>query len=272
MMWRCETARQPFLSTVVSATSNHMLTRGHIQPVAIIDHHLHTSTGSEETAFADIRADAAASASIAADYLRQQQIEPGSKLATALLYAIRSETQGCEFSFSDLDRSVLPWLTEQSEPGMVAEIENAPLSRAWFGDLVLAAQNTFLYDDVAFCLLPRASGAEIVGEVADLLVRCEGVQRVFCGAVIGNDLFISARTAPNAENAAQLLKTALSGIGGGGGHSHRAGGKISNVAHDGDKITAELHDQLLHRWLDACNVDNQPGTRLIPLREIVENL
>ena len=124
-----------------------------------------------------MRPDVAASASIAAAYLREQQVEPGQALATALVYAIRTETQGFETYHSPLDRSILPWLTERADPELLAEIESAPLSRGYFSDLVLALQNTFLYDDVAFCALPRAGGPEIVGEVADLLIRCESVQR-----------------------------------------------------------------------------------------------
>ena len=47
-------------------------------------------------------------------------------------------------------------------------------------------QRTFIYDDAALCFLQRASGAEIVGEVADLLVRGRGIRRVLCAAIIGD--------------------------------------------------------------------------------------
>jgi nanoRNase/pAp phosphatase (c-di-AMP/oligoRNAs hydrolase) len=213
----------------------------------------------------------AASATIAATYLREQKIEPGAKLATAMIYALRTETRGCQTHHSQLDREVLTWLTEHAEPALLAEIETAPLSREYFGDLMLALQSAFVYDDVALCFLPRANGAEIVGEVADLLIRCRGIRRVLCAAVVNGDLIFSARTDTDSGNAAQLLLATLNGLGGAGGHAHRAGGKISAIS-NGSKVAGDLNDELRRRWLAACGVKRKRGTRLIAKRDIVDNL
>lgn len=249
--------------------SNHLLSRAAIHPVALIDHHLNGNGAG--VAFKDVRTDVAASASIAASYLREQRLAPGAKLATALLYAIRTETCGYETYYSPLDRSLLPWLTERAEPDLLAEIDNAPLPRAYFADLLLAMQSTFLYDDSALCLLPRAQGPEIVGEVADLLIRCQGIHRVLCGALIGDDFVVSVRTERENDSAAKLLEKTLRGLGGGGGHAHRAGGKIAGAGRAG-RISDELQDELRTRWLAASGVDRQRGTRLVARREIVDNL
>ena len=253
----------------VGAT-NHLLTHGNIRPVAVIDHHVNGQTD-PSIPFHDLRPDVAASATIAASYLHEQQIKPSVKLATALLYAIRTETCGGETHYSKLDREIVAWLGGDADLSLLADIASAPLSRDYFGDLAIAMQNTFFYDDAALCLLPRASGAEIVGEVADLLIRCEGIQRVFCGANVGADLLISVRTELDADNAAVLLQETLLGLGGGGGHAHRAGGKVAGVAR-GAKIREDLHEDLRSRWLTACKVDRRRGTRLVARREIVENL
>ena len=250
--------------------TNHLLARASIHPVALIDHHLDNNESVELT-FQDIRDDVAASASIAVSYLREQQIDPGTKLATAVLYAIRSETRGSETGHSELDRSVITWLTELADAAILAEIENAPLERGYFSDLALALQNTFVYDDAALCFLPRAGCAEIVGEVADLLVRCRDVRRVLCAAVVGEDLLLSARTQKDTGNAAELLQATLDGIGGCGGHVHRAGGSIVGIARKA-RITEDLHDELRDRWLAACSVTRQRGARLVARRTIVENL
>lgn len=249
--------------------TNHIVTRQKIQPVAIIDHH----QGGEATkaSFVDIRLDAAASATIVASYLREQGIDLGPKLATAMMYAVRSETCGHETHFSTLDRAILPWLTEHGDPGLLAEIENAPLTRDYFADLLLALQSTLLYDGAAICFLPRATGAEIVGEVADVLIRCDEIVRVLCAAIVGDDLLISARTQPGNGNATELLLNTLDGIGGAGGHSHRAGGSIPGIGRNAKDIAA-VHDNLRHRWLTVCGVQKQRGTRLIARRKIIENL
>jgi nanoRNase/pAp phosphatase (c-di-AMP/oligoRNAs hydrolase) len=267
-------ADEPETATVLVdcglGTSNHLATRDRLQPVAVIDHHAVSRTPAD-VPFADIRPTVAATATIAASYLREQGIEPGVKLATAMLYAMRTETCGCETEHSELDRSIMLWLTEYAEPGLIAEIENAPLARAYFSDLVLALQGTQLFDDTALCLLPKASGPETVGEVADLLIRCEGVFRVLCAGAVDDDLFVSVRTRRADERAVELLQKTLDGIGGGGGHTHRAGGKVIGIA-SGGKMSGSLEQKLTERWLTACDEKSRRPKRLVGLREIVENL
>ena len=136
---------------------------------------------------------------------------------------------------------------------------------------MLAIQSTLVYDDAALCFLPRASGAEIVGEVADLLIRCETVHRVLCAAIVGQDLLLSTRTEKDRGNATELLTRTLDGRGGAGGHTHRAGGKIPGVG-QGAKTIEELHGWFRGPWLEACNIERKRGTRLIARREIVEHL
>lgn len=252
------------------AASNQPLSRCQIQPAGVIDHHVNGES-SKGLPFVDNRPDVAASASIAASYLREQELEPGLKLATALLYAIRTETMGYETVYSQLDRSILPWLTERGDPALLAEIENAPLAREYYGDVVLALQNTSVYEDTALCFLPQAQGVEIVGEVADMLIRCERVDRVLCAAVVDGDFFFSARTSTDRGNAAQLLQQTLAGLGSAGGHAHRAGGKIAGAA-CGNRIAEDLGNELRQRWLAACGVEQKGGTRLVPKRDIVESL
>jgi nanoRNase/pAp phosphatase (c-di-AMP/oligoRNAs hydrolase) len=253
-----------------SEARNHLLVRKGIRPIAVIDHHS-DGNGGVRPAYRDVRPDVAASASIVASYLREQQLEPGVKLATAMLYAIRTETSGCETHHSVLDRAILPWLTAIGEPALLTEIENAPLSRSYFGDLMLAIQSTFVYGDVALCFLPRASGAEIVGEIADLLIRCDSIRRVLCAAIVGDDLLLSARTERDADSAAGLLVKTLEGLGGAGGHAHRAGGKVAHVGRD-PEIAEGLHNELTRRWLTACGATQRHGTWLVARREIVANL
>lgn len=251
-------------------SSNHLLTRQGVTPLGIIDHHI-VSGEKLDLPFVDIRADIAASASIVASYLREQHICPGPKLATAMLYAVSSETCAYESHYSSLDRMILPWLMEFGEPELLAEIRNAPLLPSYYGELLLALQSTFLYDDVAVCFLPKAEGADIVGEVADLLIRCDTVSRVLCGAVIDGSLLLSARTQYAENSAVQMIEKTLDGIGGSGGHAHRAGGKITHVGDTASSIE-KICNQVRDRWLDICDVGRKRGTRFIAKREIVQNL
>lgn len=248
--------------------ANHLPLTLEARPVAVLDHH--HSASRPHLSHVDLRSRVAATASIAASYLREQDVEPSSQLASALLYAVRSETRGFETYHSPLDRSIVRWLTQFGSPQQIAEIESAPLQREWFADLALAMQCTLTYDDIAFCMLPRANGPEIVGEVADLLIRCEGIDRVLCAAAWEDKVLLSCRTEHTGDDAAELLRSTLEGLGHAGGHEHRAGGQILGLSMD--HIPQSLEDELRSRWLSACGSTRERGTRLIGLSESLECL
>ena len=250
--------------------SNHLLDGSPLRPTAVIDHHL-APRKTFRVAFRDIRPRVAATASIAAGYLREQDVQPSPELATALLFAIRTEIIGQQRRVTALDRRVLGWLGNLADHGKLAEIEAAPLPRTYFADLLLALENVFIYEDAAICFLPQAAGAEVVGEVADLVVRCAGVRNVLCGAAIENDFILSARTAAETGEVVPLLGATLRGVGHWGGHEHRAGGKIQNLRQDG-RAPESLMATLKERWLTACRVDQQRGTRLVAKQAILEHL
>jgi nanoRNase/pAp phosphatase (c-di-AMP/oligoRNAs hydrolase) len=235
---------------------------------AVIDHHTPYGAG-YRALHRDVRPRAAATAAIAASYLREQQIEPATELATALLYAIRTELIGGHTRVTRADRGILAWLSGLADHGKLTEIEGAPLSRAYFSDLVLGLLNVFIYDDAAICFLPQASGVELVGAVADLVIRCEGVSKALCGAFIGDDLILSTRTSGAGGDATALLATALRDLGHCGGHEHRAGGKIAGCAQAAG-ATASLRHTLEERWLSACKVDPQRGSRLVRRQDVLE--
>lgn len=251
-------------------SSNHLLADTGLRPVGVVDHH-QFGRQKARLPFKDLRKRVVATATIAGSYLREQYLEPPPELATALLYAIRTETRGGGTWHSRLDRSMISWLTRYADPTVLAEIENAPLPRDYYADVVLALQNAFIYDGVALCFLPRAEGAELVGEVADLIIRCDEVRCVLCAAVVGDDLFLSVRSTKDAFNASDLVQRVVRGLGHSGGHQQRSGGCIPNVA-NGNANLEDVCDEVRTRWLAACEVDRKRGTRLVAKREIVNNL
>ena len=249
---------------------NHLPFAGLLDPVAVIDHHPSSRAASDLVPFQDVRPEVAASSSIAASYLWELKLEPDPRLASALLYAIRTETCGFETAHSPLDRQAIRWLTGWANPTWLAEIENAPLSRAYFGDLLLALQNTVLYGDSAFCVLPQAEGAEVTGEFADLLIRCDDVRRVLCAAVIDDAMVLSVRVSDDDEDAGALVQAVLDGLGHGGGHAHRAGGKIPDLAER--RLVENVEEDLRGRWLRACCRLRRQGEELVADVSCLKNL
>lgn len=234
-----------------AGATNHLVTRLNLPLVGVIDHHQKNREAVLPT-FSDVRLTVAACASITASYLIEQHIAPSQQLATAIWYALRTETCAYESRYSQLDRDVLLWATCYGSPSMLAEIENAPLTRRYFSDLKQAIESTQIWNDTAFCWLAQPQGVEVVGEVADLIVRCVDVDQMLCGTIIKDDAYLSARTSPRGGDATDLLLETIQDLGSGGGHVHRAGGNIVNA-----RLRFEEHalaDRLRSRWLAANNI------------------
>ena len=263
-----------FVSAVIMvdcnpSARNHLVAGTGIKPLAVIDHH-RPAGPPFRVPHRDIRAALGATSTIAASYLMEEGIKPSPDLATALIYALRSDATGVSGAFTKLDITVLDWLNDFADQNKLNEIENAPLSQEYFTDLACALQNTFVYDNTAICFLPFTSGPEIVGEVADLLVRSSSIDRVFCAAAFGDSIIISVRTDDQGGDAAALLRKTLEEIPGYcGGHAHRAGGKI--VEWQGS-LTEDRESLLRRRWLSACSVDEKRGKRLVARKTILNSL
>jgi nanoRNase/pAp phosphatase (c-di-AMP/oligoRNAs hydrolase) len=247
------------------ASYNHLL-GGCQAPTAAIDHH-ETKANGFRIPFRDIRPKATASASIAVEYMREQHLEPSPEMATALLYAIRTEMIGAGKPLSRLDHAALRWLSGVADYDMLARIENPPLPRHYYEELLLALDSVLIYADAALCFLPRFTAPEVVGEFADLLIRCDGLQCVLCGGRLGDEFLFSCRSKGEERTALVLLDGVLAGLGHFGGHRHRAGGQI-HIPSCGTSLE-DLEKVLRKRWLDACHSTIRRGQRLVGRKEII---
>ncbi len=110
----------------------------------------------------------------------------------------------------------------------------------------------------------------MVGEIADLLIRCQGIERLLCVGIMGNRIILSARTTAIGGNATSLLGRTVEPQGGTwGGHEHRAGGSIlvgSAAAAD------ELEARIRTSWLSVSGAVKRRGQRLVAKREILKAL
>lgn len=244
----------------------HLVENGQPYDVAaVIDHHVPPKQPLTSE-FCDLRPKVVAAGTIATQYLREQSVEPSTELATALVYAIQTDARSAAATPCGADKSALSWLVPRADLKKLAEINNAPLQPSYFTDLEAALQNTTLYGSSALCFLPSAHGPEVVGEFADLLIRCECIDQIFCAVVFDGDLFISVRTTRKGGDASALIRRTLAGLGSGGGHQHRAGGKITGPF-DTSHVTAGLRTELSRRWLEACGAESADRSKLVPANE-----
>jgi nanoRNase/pAp phosphatase (c-di-AMP/oligoRNAs hydrolase) len=191
----------------------------------VIDHH-QVKDQTHACRWVDVRPDYGASASILFEYLQSQEINIATKLATTLFYAIKSETEDLGRDWSKSDRDAYLKLMPLCNNHILHEITHPKASRAYFKYFETALKNAKIYGNALIFNLYIIDHPEIVAEIADFLMRVQGVEIVMGLGCYHEEGVLSMRTGIKETHAGVLMQTVIKGLGTGGGHSMTAGGQI----------------------------------------------
>jgi nanoRNase/pAp phosphatase (c-di-AMP/oligoRNAs hydrolase) len=247
-----------------------------IEPDIIIDHHP-AIEASKDVAFADIRDNYGATSTILWEYLCQAQIAPEMPLATALLYGIRSDTQDLGREATQADIDAIGTLYALANKRMLGQIQQGRVPSAYYQMLSAALTNTKQYGHCLICNIGRINNADMIGEVADLLLRHEEVDWVMCHGFFDNQMLISFRTQDSSLSAGEVARMVVDRIGSGGGHDRMAGGQIRLSGNQGiresgrDSASAKykhLEGLIRRRFLKALRIRKRKGRPLVSIRKV----
>ncbi len=237
---------------------------------AVIDHH-DTPGELEGVTFTDIRASAGATCTVVTKYLIEQGVPITEKMATALLYGIETEVTGYPREAGPGDDDALIYLYPIADKDMIARIRNARLPHSHFEVLLQALQSSFIYDRLIISWVDNLPQPEQAAEVVDFMIRFEKVDWAVCGGVCNGKLILSVRAAIEDAAAGELLRQVVGKLGRAGGHERRAGGCIP-LASSSASALDEIRGELRRRLLKALKIEDIRGQRIVPLREMLENL
>jgi nanoRNase/pAp phosphatase (c-di-AMP/oligoRNAs hydrolase) len=200
----------------------------------VVDHHVDAVDKQLDlrVAFRDVRSDVGATSSLVANYYREAGFTPSREVATALAYGIKTDTADLSRNVSDLDMRAYDFLWPQVDREKLVAITRPRLPQAYFQTLKEALRRVRIFDNIGLCSLGPIGSAEMVAEVADLLLRMEGIESVFCGGLVESTYYVSVRTQLGGS-AWQLISGAMQGEEGTfGGHGSVAGGSIKMTSND----------------------------------------
>lgn len=236
----------------------------------VIDHH-ETLGDLEGIPFVDLRRGMGATCSIVTSYLNEQEVSLPVPIATALLYGIETELAGYPREATPLDDSALLFLYPLADKDMLARIRNARLPSSYFECILQALQSSFIYDRLIISWVNELPQPELAAEVVDFLIRYEDVDWAVCGGVHRDQLVLSMRTALHNGRAGEVLRQVVGKLGKAGGHHRRAGGMIGLPSTAASAIE-EVQSELRRRLLKALHIEECRGQRLVPLRDMLQNL
>jgi nanoRNase/pAp phosphatase (c-di-AMP/oligoRNAs hydrolase) len=237
-------------------------------PLAVLDHH-ETGGVLDGVRFRDIRPHFGATSTIITGYLLEQDLPISSRLATALLYGIESETEGYPREAGPQDDGALVWLFPRANKDLLAQIRNPKLPQSYFATYQHALSNAFLYQDVVVCWCGPVPHPDIVAELADFFVRFDQVNWVLCIGLFDDLLKLSIRVSQIGGHSGEVLRAVVDGLGNAGGHDKRAGGAIPVRDHS-PEATDDLLRTLRRRLLKELDIDEQQGRRLLEACPVIQ--
>lgn len=227
----------------------------------VIDHH----QLKEETyscRWVDVRPEYGASATILFEYLQAQEVKIATKLATILFYAIKSETEDLGRDWSRSDRDAYLKLMPLCNNRILHQITRPKSSRAYFKYFETGLKNAKIYANALVFNLYQIDHPEIVAEIADFLMRVEGIEVVLGLGCYQHEGVLSMRTSQQETHAGILMQKVIKGLGSGGGHSMTAGGQIRPLEAVRGSLGA-LEYELTDRLLAALGREHSEPERLV---------
>jgi nanoRNase/pAp phosphatase (c-di-AMP/oligoRNAs hydrolase) len=242
------------------ATGNNSIPES-VLPDIVIDHHPMKSR-TRSVRFYDVRSKYGATATILLEYLSEKKIEIDMPLATALLYAIRSDTQDLGREATDADIKAIEILYPVANKRMLSEIQRGSVPAEYFAMLAEALQNALVYGNSTVTHLGNINNPDMIGEVADLLLREDETVWTMCTCLFKDKMLISIRTSDQNNRADWVIKRVTARKGTGGGHYTYAGGQIpiNNIA---DCNCKQLKDLVQQRFLKTIGTNHCKRKKLV---------
>lgn len=222
-------------------------------PDLVFDHHP-PRRASAAAAYSDIRPEYGATATILGEYLIAADMELGKAEASALVYAIRTETQDFRRESSGPDKRMFDLVYPRADKRTIANIQTPRLPVSYFRTIHHALEELESVSTLIVSHLGAVDHPDLVPEVADLLVRMEGKTWSFVTGAWEDRLYLSLRTTNPRADAGRLMRRLVGRNGKGGGHGMLAGGWVP--LGNGKGISAEdQHRRLAKRVAKALKKD-----------------
>jgi nanoRNase/pAp phosphatase (c-di-AMP/oligoRNAs hydrolase) len=232
----------------------------HIEPDIVIDHHTCREL-TRHCRFTDIRKQYGATATILYEYLTHAGIQIEVPLTTALLYAIRSDTQDLGRDTTKADMDVFIQLYPLANKRMLSQIQRGKVSRGYYQMMADALKNAQVYDKAIVTALGSIENPDMIAEIADMLLRDDLTNWVIVYGYFHDKMLISLRSEAEDARADKVIQHIVSRKGTGGGHPSYAGGQIL-LPDDTLKAKQKLEKTVLDCFLKQV-VKNSEAQKLL---------
>lgn len=191
----------------------------------IIDHHPVTEPVKAD--FLDIREDYGANSSILTEYLKAGKIKPSPKLATALFYGIKTDTDNFVRASDPHDIAAFKYLYQFTNMGILKKIESSEMTRSMLPKYQRAIEQLNFIRDIAYVHMESVDSPDLLVLIADFFLNIAEIEWSIVSGVYKEKLVVILRNAGFHGDAGKTAKELFeSWKGSAGGHRNAARAEI----------------------------------------------
>jgi nanoRNase/pAp phosphatase (c-di-AMP/oligoRNAs hydrolase) len=220
----------------------------------VIDHH--PEQPGYSAVFKDIRADYGSTSTILTEHLRAVDVNISERTATAMLYAIKSDTLFFARHTNRVDLEAFTFLYPLADAALIRKMEGAEITLERLDYVNRASQGGLMREQVFSAFIGDAPREDFIPYTADFFLQLEDVKWTIIAGVVGPSLIVSVRNLGYSRNAGEFVKRWFGDIGSAGGHRAMAKAVVPFARFqekfgplEGPAITAriaEMAEQFLH--------------------------
>ncbi|HET9568407.1 MAG TPA: DHH family phosphoesterase, partial [Vicinamibacterales bacterium] len=182
----------------------------------VIDHHPEQS--GYTAVYKDIRVDYGSTSTILTEHLRAVDANISERTATAMLYAIKSDTLFFNRQANRVDIEAFSYLYPLADATLIRKMEGAEITMERLDYVLKARQNGQMVEQVFCAFLGTTPREDFIPYVADFYLQLENVQWTIISGIVNDTLVMSVRNLGYSRNAGEFVRKYFNEIGSAGGH------------------------------------------------------
>jgi nanoRNase/pAp phosphatase (c-di-AMP/oligoRNAs hydrolase) len=190
----------------------------------IIDHH--PLGPSSKAHFVDIKENYGATSTMMTEYLRAAKIRPSHKLATALFYGIKTDTDNFVRASLSNDINAFRYLYKFTNMNIIKKIESSEITKQTLASYRVAMERLTFLKDVAFIHMGEVENPDVLVIIADFFLKMAEVTWCIVSGVCDQKLTVIFRNAGFRLDAGKMAQKLFGQWGSAGGHRSAARAEI----------------------------------------------
>ncbi len=182
----------------------------------VVDHH--PEQPGYTAVFKDIRADYGSTSTILTEHLRAVDVNISERTATAMLYAIKSDTLFFARQTTSVDLEAFSFLYPLADAAMIRKMEGAEITMERLEHVIKATAMGAISEQVFCAHLGAVTREDFIPYTADFFLQLEGVKWTIVSGELQGNLTISVRNLGYSKNAGEFVRRYFNDIGSAGGH------------------------------------------------------